>query len=355
MSNKSLPSLPPKFNFDQVAILKQLNKANIALAKLNATARFGLLPDPLLLIAPLLARESVASSGIENINTTVEQVFQMELLPEKKRTGAAKEVLHYRDAMLEGFKIVQKKELLTTNDIVKLQKIVEPTKSGIRKLPVSIKKEKTGEIIYEPPKGEKVLRDLLQNLEKYMHSEKDETDALLKVSVIHHQFECIHPFLDGNGRVGRIIMILYLVLSKRIDYPILFLSGYIEKNKGDYYSLLRVTSETGDYTELLMYFLQGIEEQANNGVERLEKIQKLMANFRKKVPSTIKVQHQELAECVFSRPLLTIDYIESSFDLKARQTASKYLRELVEAGLLEEEKIGKSKVFFSRPFLNLLS
>jgi len=282
-------------------------------------------------------------------------VFQMELLPEKKRTGAAKEVLHYRDAMLEGFKLVKEKGLLTTNDIVKIQKIVEPNKGGIRKVSVNIQNQTTGEILHEPPKGEKVLRDLLHNLEKYIHDKKDEADALLKVSVIHHQFECIHPFLDGNGRVGRIIMILYLVLSKRIDYPILFLSGYIEKNKSEYYRLLRHTSETHDYTKILMYFLRGIEEQANDGVERLAKIEKLMKKFRSNIPNTISVQHQELAECVFSRPLLTIDYVESYFTLKARQTASKYLRELVGAGLLEEKKIGLQKIFYSKPFLMLLS
>lgn len=348
----ALPHLPPKYDFDQVSILKAVNAANKALSRLNALA--SKLPDSSILISPLLVRESLASSKIENINTTMEEIFQMELLPEKKRTGPAKEVLHYRDAMLHGLTIVRKKGFLTTNDFIAIQKIVEPNKFGIRKMHVTIQNSATKEVLYTPPEGEKLLRDLLQNIEQYINENGDSTDPLIKMAVFHYQFESIHPFLDGNGRVGRILMILYLVMSGLLDLPVLFLSGYVGKNKSDYYRLLQQT-RAGEFSDIVTYFLRGVQVQAEEGAERVEKIDKLMKNFRSRIPATIKVQHHDLVECLFSRPLITIDFVQEHFKLSARQTASKYLAVLVHAGLLQERKLGKAKIFFSKPFLQLLS
>lgn len=349
----TLPHLPPKYDFDTVAILKAVNAANKALSRLNALA--SKLPDSSILISPLLVRESLASSKIENINTTMEEIFQMELLPEKKRSGPAKEVLHYRDAMLHGLTIVRKKGFLTTNDFIAIQKIVEPNKFGIRKMHVTIQNSATKEVLYTPPDGEKLLRDLLQNIEKYINENGDSTDPLIKMAVFHYQFESIHPFLDGNGRVGRILMILYLVMSGLLDLPVLFLSGYVGKHKNDYYSLLQNTRTKGDFGDIVLYFLKGVQVQAEEGAQRVEKIDKLMKDFRSHIPATIKVQHHDLVECLFSRPLITIDFIQERFKLSARQTASKYLAILIDAELLEERKLGKAKIFFSKSFLKLLS
>ncbi len=350
--HNSLPHLPPKYDFDQIAILKAVNAANKALSRLNALA--SKLPDSSILISPLLVRESLASSKIENINTTMQEIFQMELLPEKKRSGPAKEVLHYRDAMLHGLSIVRKKGFLSTNDFIDIQKIVEPNKFGIRKMPVTIQNSATKEVLFTPPEGEKLLRDLLQNIEQYINHNTDNTDPLIKMAVFHYQFESIHPFLDGNGRVGRILMILYLVMSGLLDLPVLFLSGYVGKNKSDYYRLLQKTRE-GDFGDIVLYFLKGVQAQAEEGAKRVEKIDKLMKDFRSHIPATIKVQHHDLVECLFSRPLITIDFIQERFNLAARQTASKYLAILIDAELLEERKLGKTKIFFSKPFLQLLS
>jgi Fic family protein len=349
----ALPHLPPKYDFDQVSILKAVNAANKALSRLNALA--SKLPDSSILISPLLVRESLASSKIENINTTMEEIFQMELLPEKKRSGPAKEVLHYRDAMLYGLKVVKKKGFLATNDFVAIQTIVEPTKAGIRKTDVSIQNISIKEVLYTPPTGERVLRDLLQNLENYINKNDDNVDPLIKMAVFHYQFESIHPFLDGNGRVGRILMILYLVMTGLLDFPILFLSGYVGKNKSDYYQLLQSTRSKDDFGAIVLYFLKGVQAQAEEGVERVQKIDTLMEECEATIERKMKVGSHTLTKCLFSKPLITIDYLQQALGLSSRQTASKYLSQLVSLDVLQEHKLGLHKIFYSKRFLQLLS
>lgn len=350
--NNQLPFLPTDFNYDQVDILKQVNQANIALANLNIRAER--LPNSLLLVSPLLIRESVASSGIENINTTVYAVFEAEIL-EEKRTGPAKEVLHYKDAMLEGLENVRKKGFLSTNDFVHIQSLIEPTKRGIRKLEVKIMNRATGKVLYTPPTTEQVIRDLLQNLEEFINNPDDGLDPLVKMAVFHYQFESIHPFLDGNGRVGRILMILYLVMTGRLTFPVLYLSGYIEEHRNEYYRLLREANETGDFKGIILYLLQGVGEQAKQTEISVIKIEKLMNEFEDIVEKKMRVRSKELLECLFSRALLTIDYVQEYLKLSSRQTASKYLQALAKLGYLQEEKLGRVKFFYSKEFCKLLS
>lgn len=347
----TLPHLPPKYNFDQVPILKAVNAANIALADLNARA--SKLPNPWLLMRPLLVRESVASSGIENINTTVLQVFEADVLAERRK-GATKQVLSYREAMLKGCEFVEKKGFLSTNHIIELQREIEPNKGGIRKIPGTvIANSTTKEVLYTPPEGERLLRYLLANLEQYLNA-KDDIDPLIKMAVLHYQFEAIHPFLDGNGRVGRIIMILYLLLAKRLQLPVLFLSGYIEEHKSEYYRLLRNVTKTGDFGSFILYMLKAVELQAANTAENVRKIEELIEKSEKKIKEKLPHAH-DIALCIFSEPLLTIDRLQKALKLSARQTASKYLSIIVDAGILEERKLGKHKIFYSKPFLKLLS
>lgn len=351
-SNNMLPNLPTKFNYDQIAILKQVNVSNIALARVNTLA--GKLPERMLLVSPLLVRESVASSEIENINTTVFKVFEAEISLEKKE-GPAKEVLNYRKAIMAGFGLVQKKGFLSTNDFVKIQAMVEPNKRGIRKIAVGIMNTNSKEIIYTPPVGEKTIRDLLANLEKFINNHEDGIDPLVKAAVFHYQFESIHPFMDGNGRVGRILMILYMILAKRLDLPVLFLSGYIAKHKSEYYKVLRMANETGDLLGMILYMLKAVEVQSNVTVETITKIEKLMKEFMEILKKKSAFYSYELVQLLFSRPFITIDYLQSGLELSARQTASKYLAEMVKLGLFSEQKIGKSKFFYSKRFLALLS
>ncbi len=350
--NNQLPLLPTDFNYDQVDILKQVNQSNIALANLNIRAER--LPNSLLLVNPLLIRESVASSGIENINTTVYAVFEAEIL-EEKRTGPAKEVLHYKDSMLEGLEIVRKKGFLSTNDFVHLQSVIEPNKTGVRKLEVKIKNDRTGEILYTPPMGEHVIRDLLKNLENFVNNHEDGIDPLVKMAMFHYQFESIHPFLDGNGRVGRILMILYLVMTGRLKLPVLYISGYIQDHKNLYYSSLHEANEKNDYKDLILYMLKAVEEQAQQTEQSIIKIEQLMNKVEAIIGKRMRVHSKELLNCLFSRALLTIDYVQEYLKLSSRQTASKYLQTLTKHGYFEEKKLGRHKFFFSKEFCKLLS
>lgn len=351
--NNQLPLLPTDFNYDNVEILKQVNLSNIALAKVNTLA--GRLPESMLLVSPLLVRESVASSEIENINTTVFKVFEAEVLSKDKRKGPAKEVLSYRDAMLAGFELVGKRGILSTNDFVKIQSIVEPNKPGVRKLEVKIANDLTKEVLYTPPEGEQVIRDLLANLEKFINNHDDGIDPLVKSAVFHYQFESIHPFMDGNGRVGRILMILYLIMAKRLDLPVLFLSGYIIKHKKQYYECLHKANVKGDLFGVIMFILKAIEEQSAATVKTILKIESLMKEFKAVVSKKTLFYSHEFVQLLFSKPFMTIDYLQKAMDLSSRQTASKYLAKMVAIGLFKEQKIGNSKFFYSKEFLELLS
>ena len=351
--NNQLPLLPTSYNYDNIGILKLVNLANIALAKVNALATK--LPESMLLISPLLVRESVASSEIENINTTVFKVFEAEILPERQQKGAAKEVLSYRKAMLKGFELIKKRGFLSTNDFVAIQSTVEPNKTGIRKLGVKVANQTTKEVLYTPPEGEGNIRDLLANLEKFINNHEDEIDPLIKAAVFHYQFESIHPFLDGNGRVGRILMVLYLIMTERMDLPVLFISGYINKNKSQYYGVLRQTNATNDFTDIIMFILKAIETQANVTAETISSIEKLMKEFTKTLKEKTNFYKHELIELLFSQPFITIDFLQKGLNLSARQTASKYLSEMVKIGLFEAKKVGKYKFFYSKKFIELLS
>ena len=350
--NNDLPLLPTNFNYDNVKILKAANEANKVLSKMNALA--SKLPESLLLLAPLLVKESVASSEIENINTTVFKVFEMEIMPKDQQRGPSKEVLNYRSAVLRGFDIVKAKGFLSTNDFVEIQSIVEPNKTGIRKVPVKIINDLTKVVHYTPPEGESVIRDLLANLEKFINN-SDDIDPLIKCAVFHYQFESIHPFQDGNGRVGRILMILYLVLARVLDMPILFLSGYIMKHKKQYYEVLRNANQTNDFTEVILFTLESIKTQAEETTNTIQSIELLMRKFQDKMKANTSFYTHELVNIIFAKPFLTIDYLQTSLNLSARQTASKYLRQLVKLGLLKEHKFGKYKFFYSEDFLKLLS
>jgi Fic family protein len=226
-----LPLLPPNFNFDDIDILKKVNKANIALSRLSGEAKS--IPNREILIEPLAFREAVASSEIENINTTLDEAFQVTYFAENELKKEQKETRNYREALNTGYKLVKMQEFLNTNSFLKIQAVLEPDKIGIRKVPVSIKNSVTGEILYTPPVTENLIRSLLKNFEDFFNNFDEDIDPLIRMAIMHYQFESIHPFLDGNGRTGRILMVLYLCLVSRLELPILFLSGYINRNRKD--------------------------------------------------------------------------------------------------------------------------
>jgi Fic family protein len=348
-----LPSLPPDFSFDDVDILKKVNRANIALSKLSGIAMA--IPNRKLLIEPLTVREAVASSGIENINTTVEEVFQASLFDESRITKAQKETLYYRDALLSGYDMLNQKGFLNTNSFIKIHSVLEPGKKGIRKVPgVKIINHANNETLYTPPDGESTIRNLLKNFEDYYNSPDDDVDSLIKVAVCHYQFESIHPFLDGNGRVGRILMVLQLILAKRLELPILFISGYINKNRSEYYRLLREVTIKGNWKAWVNYILTAIEIQSLETTSTVFKIRDLMQKYREIIKLKLpKIYSADLIEYLFSYPFYNQKNFAEAMNL-SRNTTSSYFSKLQEIKLLKSIKLGREYIYFCNEFLELL-
>ncbi len=349
-----LPILPPPLDFDNVKILKKVNAANIALSKLEGSSLA--IPNRSLLIEPLSVREAVASSGIENINTTVAEVFQAELFPEKQMSKAQKETLHYKDALRVGFALIQKQGFLHTNSFLEIQKVLEANKSGIRKLPgTSIKNTVTGEVIYTPPDGEATIRALLKNYEDYYNNFKDDVDPLIKMAILHYQFEAIHPFYDGNGRTGRILMVLHLILAQRLELPILFISGYINEHRSDYYRLLKEVTQKGSWNEWVMFMLEAVETQAGATAKTVMEIREMHGQYKKAIKKDLaKIYSTELVDYLFANPFYTQQRLSMAVG-KERRTSAKYLNALLDVGLIKAFKFGREKIYYCPKLLKLLS
>lgn len=295
------------------------------------------------------------SSAIENIVTTHDDIYKV-LTESGFKEENAKEVVDYRNAIWAGYEQIKKDGFINTNTIVKIQGIIEHNNAGIRKLPgTELKNSLTGETIYTPPQNEEEIRDYLRNLEKFINNNEDGIDPLIKVCLIHYQFESIHPFYDGNGRTGRILNILYLVLNKLIDSPILYLSKYINKTKQEYYKLFNEVRNNNNYEEWILYILKGIEITSKETITLIEKIQDEMKNFKEEFRTKLpKIYSKELLESLFYEVYTKIAYIEKACDV-TRLTATSYLNQLEEIGLLESEKIGREKIYKNLRLIKLLS
>ncbi len=350
MDVSALPPLPPKINLREVEILEKALKANIALAELNGLVLS--IPNYEILLAPLTAREAVASSEIESIYTTTLDILQAELFPEEKLPKEQKETLNYKQALLAGYESILSKEFISTNQIVDIQKVLEPSKSGIRKLPGTVIVNGLGEVIYTPPQGEALLRTLLKNWEDYCN-EPSEVDALIRMGILHYQFESIHPFYDGNGRTGRILMVLQLVLEKRLRFPILFLSGYILKTKRKYYELLQKVRTENLWKEWVIYILEGIEKQSLETSQRILAIKELIEKTKHSSASS-KMHSGDLLDYWFSRAFYSQKDMIKALGIN-RKTASKYLETLRKEGFLEMKIVKKQKIYFNPKFIKLLS
>ena len=349
-----LPHLPPNFNFDDVEILKKVNRANIALSRLSGEAKS--IPNREVLIEPLSLREAVASSEIENIHSTLEEAFQVTFFDQMELKKEQKETKNYRDALTAGYKLLNDRGFLNTNSFETIQAILEPDKVGIRKIPgVQIKNISTGEVLYTPPVGEDLIRTLLKNFEDYFNTFDDNVDALIKMAVLHYQFESIHPFLDGNGRTGRMLMVLHLCLSKRLELPILFISGYINSHRSDYYRLLRQITRDNNWREWILYILDAVEEQSIKSTTSVTGIRNLMQEYRNKISTDLpKTYSAELVEYLFSYPYYTQSAMQQKLNITSRNTASKYFSELQTVGILKEEKYKKEKIYYCPAFHELL-
>ena len=352
MNDQTLPMLPPAVELETKPVLKQLAKANRALAELKGYA--DTIPNKHILINAAMINESKDSSAIENIITTHDDLYKA-MSSDVGGTPAAKEVVNYRKALWHGYQLIKKHEMLTTNMMVEIQGLIENNRTGIRKLPGTVlRNDQTGETIYTPPSEESEIRKLLTNLEKYINTDDDTVDPLIKLAVIHYQFESIHPFYDGNGRTGRIVNILYLVLKELLDSPILYLSGYIIRNKAAYYSLFQHVRVSEDWEAWLLYMLQGIEEMSVETLKLVKSINAEVENMSTEIKSTLpKIYSRELIELLFHEFYTKSVYVQEGLRV-TRKTAAGYLGSLEQHGFLVSEKIGKEKIYLNRRLYDLI-
>ena len=334
---------PLKKDIETKEILKKSIKANSALAKLNGVSK--IIPNQMILINALTLQEAKDSSEIENIITTHDELYLANV--SKKFSKEVKEVINYKEALIYGYEQVQKTKLLTLNDIIKIQSIITGNNAGIRKqIGTVLKNDKTGEVIYTPPQHYDEIMKLLENLFLYINDDSlEDYDYLVKMALIHFQFESIHPFYDGNGRSGRILNVLYLVLKDLLELPILYLSQYIIKHKSDYYRLLQEVREKENYVEWIVFMLDAVEETSNNTCDLIESIETMMNNTGKLVQEKLpKIYSKDLVEALFLHPYTKIEFLVDRLKLH-RHTSSKYLKELEKIGILKEVKVGRNRYF----------
>lgn len=347
-----LPLLPPNVQLESIPILKQLAKSHKALAELKGYSE--LIPNKDILINSIILKEAKISSEIENIVTTHDSIYKALVSNDSFIDKETKEVLNYRSAIWKGFSLIKDKGILTTNMIIEIQKELEKNDAGIRKVPgTSLKNDKTGKVIYTPPSGEAIILNLMSNLELYINMDSD-IDNLIKMAVIHYQFESIHPFYDGNGRTGRILNVLYLVLKDLLDSPILYLSNYIIKHKSNYYKFLQDIKISGNWEEWIIFILKAVEETSIETLNIIREIKKLLDNTIEEVKEkSPKIYKKELVELLFFHPYTKISFLVEK-GLAARKTASLYLKELEDIGILKGIKVGRETLYINENLFELL-
>lgn len=346
-----LPFLPPHFNHKDSRFTELRVKARVELAELKAYS--STLPDQAVLLSPAILKEAIASSGIENINTTMMNVLQNQLFPEAEQKKADKEVLYYKSAVDEGFDNLQKYSL-GTRTIRGIHKMLLTNFPGeYRKFGVKIEDSKTKETIYTPPIAEKI-NGLVGNLEAFMHTE-DDIDPLIKASIIHYQFEAIHPFQDGNGRTGRILIVLYLVKNNLLHFPTLFISGYILKNRPEYYRVLLGITKNNNWNEYIEFMLQGFYLQAKETKDLLFKIREEYFRLKKELKTNYKSIYNsgEIIDHLFAYPIITAAKLAEELGC-TWDTASNYLKILNKAGILGDKKLRKYHFYLNKKLLNIL-
>ncbi len=346
--------LPPNVDLETKPILKAVARANRHLAELKGHA--ATIPNPGILIATLSLQEAKASSEIENIVTTQDELFRLSLFAEGPASAAAKEVALYRDALRLGFDRLRGGQgLLTSNLIIEMFRVLKGHDGGFRQTPgTSLKNEATGEIVYVPPQDGADIITHMTALESFINGgDEGGLDPLIKMALIHHQFESIHPFPDGNGRLGRIINVLYLVKAGLLDSPILYLSRYITTHKRGYYELLQSVRDTGDWEPWLLYMLEAVAETSQQTLQLIEGIKALMADYKSRIRGGhARIYSQDLLNNLFRHPYTRIDFVAD--DLKvSRQTASKYLEQLTASGLLEKHIEGRNNFYINQPLVEL--
>lgn len=349
----SLPLLPPeKRKLETMTVMRQLVRSAVVLSELKARASS--LPDPTILLNAVILREARASSEIENVITTQDKLYRALSASGFEADPATKEVIRYREAIIYGYRFIRKNGFLSTNAIIALQQILVENQAGLRRLPgTGLLNSSTGKRIYTPPDDPSRIQSLMGNLERYLNIE-DDLHPLIRMAVLHHQFESIHPFYDGNGRTGRIINILYLIMNELLVGPVLYLSEYIIRNKAAYYRELQAVRKTGNWEPWILYILRGVEETSTRAIVQIGEIQGLLNKTRDKVKKAMpKAYSQELVNLLFNHPYCKVEVLTERLEI-SRLTASKYLKQLESAGIVTSSRVWKEKLYINTRLIELL-
>jgi Fic family protein len=345
-----MPALAPleqlnPARFDAPAILKRLASSSRALAELKGIAAS--IPNQGILINTLGLQEAKDSSEIENIVTTHDELFKDDVLPEAFANPAAKEVLRYRQALRAGFALVRASGLLTANHIIEIQGELERNNAGFRKLPGTALKDGGGQTVYTPPQDPAEIIELMRGLERFINtSELFSADPLIKMALIHHQFESIHPFYDGNGRTGRIVNVLYLVKEGPLDIPVLYLSSHIVRTKADYYRLLQTVREQDRWEEWVLYMLEAVEVTAGQTIATIHAIKAALFDYKHRIRSGFKFYSQDLINNLFTHPYTKIEFVQRDLGV-SRVTATKHLDALAGGGFVRKHRIGRGNYYIN--------
>jgi Fic family protein len=355
----ALPVLPPPGVVETVPVLKALSAASRALADLKGQART--IPNPGILIDTLSLQEARVSSEIENIVTTQDELFQADLFPEESPPSAAKEVARYRDALRLGYeRLSQTGGLIPNSTLIEMFRLLKGRDEGFRVTPgTALRHDRSGDIVYVPPQDAREVLTQMAALERFVNDDLIcELDPLIKMAIIHHQFESIHPFVDGNGRIGRILNVLYLTRTGLLDTPILYLSRHILSHKSDYYRLLQLVRDTNGaqyaWEDWLIYMLKGVAHTSVTTLRLVEGIREQMTRVKHRMRVELpKLYSQELLNNLFRHPYTRIEFVQRDLGLKARQSAAKYLDTLTEHGFVSKHRAGKHNYYINSDLVRL--
>jgi Fic family protein len=350
---EKLKKLPPERNkVETVLILRQLSKTSQSIGELKGIAKT--IPNQAMLINAVVLQEAKDSSEIENIITTQDELYKA-LASQNKQSSQIKEVINYRKAIFTGFELIKKQGFLRTKDIETIQKTIIENNAGIRAMSGTVlKNDKTGEIVYTPPQEKDEILELLSNFLEHFNINQTDLSPLINLAILHYQFESIHPFYDGNGRTGRILNILYLIINDLLDIPILYLSSYINENKSEYYKFLNQVNKTDQWEDYILYMLKAVEETANYTIDKIGRIKnQLEKTIEKLKVEAPKIYRKELVEMIFEQPYSKIEFVVDKLKVE-RKAASRYLKNLEEIGVLKLEKIGREKLYLNKELIEIL-
>jgi Fic family protein len=350
--NEPMKRLPFEIDVETKPVLRKLASAHRALAELKGVVKT--IPKETILLHTLSLQEAKDSSAIENIITTHDDLYREDIYPDRMEQLAAKEVKRYSSALLLGFEQVKRQKMLSVRTICEIQEELERNRAGFRRPPGTALKNSVGETVFTPPQHPDEISSLMDNLELYINdSNLHDVDPLVKMALIHYQFESIHLFYDGNGRTGRIINVLYLVLNSLLDIPVLYASRFIVQNKSEYYRLLQAVRTEDAYEEWILYMLTGIELTAVQTMKMVESIVAMMDRFAEELKSKVPFYNRELLDTLFTHPYTKVEFLQNAMGV-SRVTAMRYLNALVDLGYLERHSLGKAHYFINTQLFNLL-